>query len=328
MSDLSLEIRPRIERDAREYLGRYVEAYEQLLALAVEMLEPDNGWHGHPIDGNRPADSLIAVEAARGLKTYRAVLHLCLSGFGQQAAMLDRSLFEGTVVVHWVRANPELAAKRWDQHFRHNKAMWHERFTEAGIPVPEIQDLPGEDERRELNEIFGRWGTKLWPGLPMHKLVHSIEDQWDEPEELRKTFAIVHADNVETLHTSMLALSRMVMSEDDGHLQAESGSSLNHVEKGLFGGLWPYGHTLMLLADHFEIEGRERVQPLVEVAKKQFYPLAENEKPSRNESCPCGRKEVQEVPRLQVAPSSSLSCAMVWTATVGSLFGFKSSIWG
>jgi len=176
MSDPSLEIRSRVERDAREYFGRYIDAYEQLLALAVEMLEPDDGWHGRPIDGDRPADSLIALEAARGLKTYRAALHLCLGGFGQQAAMLDRSLFEGTVVVHWVRANPELAAERWDQHSRHNRAMWYQRFTEAGIPVPEIRDLPSEDERKALNKLFGGWGTTLWPGLPMHKLVHSIEE--------------------------------------------------------------------------------------------------------------------------------------------------------
>lgn len=202
--------------------------------------------------------------------------------------MLDRSLFEGMVVAHWVRANPELAAERWEQHIRHNRAMWHKRFTEAGFPLPGILDLPSEGEQKELDEIFGKWSTKLWPGLAMHELVRSIEDQWDEPDELRKTFAIVHADNVETLHTSMLALSRMVMREDDDGLQAESGPSLNHVEKGLFGGLWPYGHTLTLLADYFEIEGREKVRPVVEVAKKQFYPVPPGAKPERNDPCPCG----------------------------------------
>src|SRR5215469_664193 len=108
MLDPSLEIRSLIERDAREYFPRYMHAYEQLLALAVEMLEHEDPWRGRPIDTDRRADSLIAVEAARGLKTYRAVLHLCLGGFGQQAAMLDRSLFEGMVVTHWVHANPDL----------------------------------------------------------------------------------------------------------------------------------------------------------------------------------------------------------------------------
>ena len=107
----------------------------------------------------------------------------------------------------------------------------------------------------------------------MHELVRSIEDQWDEPDELRKTFAIVHADNVETLHTSMLALSRMVMREDDDGLQAESGPSLNHVEKGLFGGLWPYGHTLTLLATDSRSKVARRCGPLWRSRRSSSIPF-------------------------------------------------------
>lgn len=52
--------------------------------------------------------------------------------------------------------------------------------------------------------------------------------------------------------------------------------------------LWPYGHLLMVVADHFEIEGRDRIAPLLAQSKVAFFEIPESEQPSRNAPCACG----------------------------------------
>ena len=63
---------------------------------------------------NRPApQGFTAVEGllldtyARSTKTYQAVVRLAYIGYGQQAFMLGRPLFEDMVVAHWIRRNPK-----------------------------------------------------------------------------------------------------------------------------------------------------------------------------------------------------------------------------
>jgi hypothetical protein len=275
-----------MERQVRERYGRELEACAALLELAQEIVEPDV-WKGRELDDTKPADSLIVMESARSLKTYRGALDAALGGFGPQATMLNRSLFEGMAVAYWVRANPELAAERFEQHTRHNRSMWAQRFNLL-VDDPQILGLPNADEQRNLNKIFGAWGTKLWVGLPMHMLIDAIQDQWAEPMELRKFFAIAYADTVETQHTSVLSLSRHIWTNNETSFILDSGPNLGRISQAFYGALWPYGHLLMLVADHFLIEGRDRVAPLVERSKAVFYPITDSARPGRNDPCPCG----------------------------------------
>src|SRR3954453_23265974 len=50
----------------------------------------------------------------RAAKTYAAILLLCRNGFGDQALMLARILFEDIVEAHWVKTNPEAAIERFN----------------------------------------------------------------------------------------------------------------------------------------------------------------------------------------------------------------------
>jgi hypothetical protein len=208
MADLRpLVIRREIERQVRERFPREIAACDDLLAVAWRMLGADP-WTGRPMT-DAPADRLIISEAARGLKTYRASIDAALGGFGPQSAMLDRTLFEGMAVAYWVRANPELAAERFEQHSRHLRGIWKKRLLAQAMDA-EVQDVPDEEEQRKLDRLFGPWGDKLWCGLPMHEVIAAIEDQWEEGDrrnELKGFFRIAHANNVETMHTTAMSLS-------------------------------------------------------------------------------------------------------------------------
>jgi hypothetical protein len=59
-----------------------------------------------PIAG---ADFLLVVQATRASHTFESVISLCRIGRGVQAAMLNRSLLEDVLDVHWVAANRDSA---------------------------------------------------------------------------------------------------------------------------------------------------------------------------------------------------------------------------
>jgi hypothetical protein len=92
-----------IEGQVREHFPRPVKACEELLDLAADLLEPDE-WKGRALDDSSLVDRIVVGEVARGLKTFRASFDDCLGGFGPQAAMLNRALFEGMAVAYWARA--------------------------------------------------------------------------------------------------------------------------------------------------------------------------------------------------------------------------------
>lgn len=52
-------------------------------------------------------EPLVAATFARTLKTYHATLRLAEAGYGEQACMLTRSMFEDLVVAFWVREHPD-----------------------------------------------------------------------------------------------------------------------------------------------------------------------------------------------------------------------------
>jgi hypothetical protein len=285
----ALSPRADLERQVREYFPRHVAACEELLSFAVDLVEVDP-WRGRSLDPRSLADSLVASESARGLKTYRASLDTALGGFGPQCAMLNRALFEGMATACWTTMNRELAAERFRNHLRHNRALWSKRFLDRHLIEQPFTGIPEGEEMRKLDKLFGRWGEKLWCGLAMHELVKSIQDQWEDPVELRTFFAIAHAANNETQHTTARSLTTPVIADSETDFRVESGPSLRFVEQGLYAALWTYGHLLRVTADYFEIDGREQIGPLFKRCRAACEPIdpVAARVTSRNDPCPCG----------------------------------------
>ena len=52
-----------------------------------------------------PTCSLILAFLMRGLTTFEAMVELARHGYGEQIAMLNRSLFEQMIDAHWIARN-------------------------------------------------------------------------------------------------------------------------------------------------------------------------------------------------------------------------------
>ena len=244
---------PEVEKTIAERFAAELAVCGELMEFADRHLVP---WSGRKPEGEH--ELLIAAEAARATKSYRAAVHLAASGYGEQAAMVNRSAFEGMAVAHWISTAPEEAVKRYEKHSRHNSLLWAKVLTEIdwldpGDDVPEAS----EEEWADLTDLFGPYGTRLWTGhrnLPA--LVEAIAQLWSaNPKELRDFHTVAHRDANLLLHSGSSAMNRIGRRLEDV-ISFDIGPSDQYIAPALLSAFWIYVQTFSLLMDTFEMPDR------------------------------------------------------------------------
>jgi len=88
----------------------------------------------------------------RSYRTFRVVVLLCKAGFAQQAAMLNRTLFEDMLAAHWAMRHQDVGSQRMIEHDQYTATLRKEKYEKHGIPHRE-GDLPTytEEQRKRLD---------------------------------------------------------------------------------------------------------------------------------------------------------------------------------
>lgn len=236
---------------------------------------------------------------ARGTKTFRAALLLCDRGYGQQAAMLARSLFEHAVVAWWLLLcieDEEEVMERLRQHRDHARLV----YDRALAAHPEVAD--GHEHAdfdaayiEQLDRRFTPYGRE-WHGKRMHELVRDVEGAVDERyrTSFSKFFRIVNAHNNQFLHHSSVGIADTMRWDDpDTSPMVEVGPSPPWRTESLFAVTWAYGllvaATLRRLspayADDFSDFLNEVTRAFITLRPEQVKDVG------RNDPCPCGSGE-------------------------------------
>jgi hypothetical protein len=125
------------EQAIREEFGSQIEACGRLYEYAKELTI---SWPGRLIE-NTP-EGMILTLFARSLDTFMAAVRLASLGNGAQASMLNRSLFEDMIDVHWIATEPEPAEQRHRDHHQHGRmlladalAKYPEHYEDVEPPV-------------------------------------------------------------------------------------------------------------------------------------------------------------------------------------------------
>jgi SEC-C motif-containing protein/uncharacterized protein DUF5677 len=283
----------------KEFRGE-VEACEELRDFALDRMQPWRGREAEPAPGGEPpsGDELIALELGRSTKTFRAALELAFGGNGEQAAMLNRSLFEGMAVAHWIHENEGLAGERFHKAGRysdHLTAGLMERVGWLDEIDADLESLKLDGaEVEELRKEFGRYGESMWTGQDnLRGLVKDIEAQWTTEESRRLLWdflEVVHRDNNQLLHSTVAGLIRAHSRTDPGGLRLWAGPSNQHVSEALFGSHWIYANLFTLAMDRFAIPDREQFDAMQQRHGFDFFRFtsADVRNVGRNDKCPCG----------------------------------------
>lgn len=228
---------------------------QRVLEFAVDTVRQ---WpRGRPLDPSH--DLLLASFFARSTRTYEAIVkHLGNAGFGEQGAMLNRSLFEDMVDMHWTEANHELAAERILQHdrwARNRKLQVRRRFPELFESAEPKLELLSKEETQEFRQLFARHGS--WTGLSLSQRVDHIEERWPSGgrRDLRFFHEWVNKLNSEILHPSSVSLARLTdIREEEGVWHFSVGSTTALLPQSLHCALWCYAQTLSLFIEEFELQ--------------------------------------------------------------------------
>jgi hypothetical protein len=229
----------------------FIEAHASDLDRCLELFSLAE--RSEPLEVSREADEILYRIAARGTKTFRAVLHLCTLGHGEQATMLNRSLFEDLLTAYWVDLNPDEAVGRLQKHERHTTMLWKEHLADRGLDLGALADLPDltDEERKELQSLFGLRGEIAWTGLSTYKLVKAVEASWgDDGEQV----LLWHMHDVHlryanrTIHVSGEALLRPTAHPERPDLVIyDAAPSGRDVPIALLAAFWAYANLMRLV---------------------------------------------------------------------------------
>ena len=249
-----------------ELHGKHLAACETLRDFLLDMVRP---WGGRTLDPRRIEDALLAALLARSSNTFWASIELSRMGFGDQALMLNRSLFEDMVDAHWVTVQPEIAAARYAEHLEHSQMIMAEALGHHRTIIG-TEELPvfAEPRRKELDRIFGAFGQRSWTGIALHERVELIEHLWTNEQardHLHFFRRVVHRVNNQRLHASAEALNRMLRSRSETEVAFRLGPSDESVSQALFGAWWTFLQIVSLIIEHFDFpqEKRQHLDELI-----------------------------------------------------------------
>jgi hypothetical protein len=232
--------------------GRELAACDRWLDFVLSSAQP---WRGDPLNESEGADNILVALFARSVNTYWGAIELARMGFGEQALMLNRSLFEDMVDVHWVTVEPAIARERFEQRFEHAKMI----FAAAASDYPDLFEpdaIPSFDpaDRAKLDGVFGKYGDSSWTGVGIHQRVGAIEGLWEDEEGRRLLHffrRIVYRDSNQQLHPSAQALNALVRSSDDHELALKVGPGPEAVQRALWSAYWSSIQIVSLVFQHF-----------------------------------------------------------------------------
>ena len=254
--------------------GRELEACAALLSFALDEL---GAWSGRPI--KRGADRIVLAEAARGTKTFGAVIRLCEAGFGEQALMLDRSLFEGMAVAHWVAAHRRESVSLFTRHAKFNAVLTYETLDGLGWLTKKDRHLRpsiGPKRRKELVDLFGAHGTRPWVRRNVVTVLEEIEAQWDEQgrADLWNFHDVVYRLSNQILHSTATSVSVAFTRRTPTKLAVTASPSNQLVPQALYAAYWTYGQLFTLIVDVFKLTSGEAFRDLWQTGGQAFIPAA------------------------------------------------------
>jgi hypothetical protein len=122
---------------------------------------------------SRDDTPIIHWTLARSDRTFGMVVKLCRLGYGQQASMLNRTLFEDTISAHFAALRPASANRLMGWHEEYVRLRRERMYRRHGIPYrgappPNWSGL----RKRRMRALFGRGS---WTGRSMPQLVRAVE---------------------------------------------------------------------------------------------------------------------------------------------------------
>lgn len=231
---------------------------------------------------------LLMVQATRATHSFESVIVLCKIGRGVQAAMLNRSLLEDALDVHWIAAHPDEAPALADQHERAIELGERAMFQRFGRHDVEPLDADEQEELKQLGKVYDGF-RRSWTLASDADRIALMKKRWSDPGADRlidQTFEVIQRQNNTLLHTSPTALGIAMKPGRRGPNRVGPDSwwrqALAH------GGL-AYYFICRVLAEEFGFSKDAAAEAFFRASCFTKHLSDEQMRSTRpNDSCPCG----------------------------------------
>lgn len=287
---IEADFRESIEADFPEELQACRAQLEYARANAVP-------WGGRkpemPQAGSVSADNILLLEFGRSTKSYWSSVLLAASGFAEQSMMVNRSLFEGMVVAHWVSENPETAEERFVDALKYETHEAALIYRDLGWwSEEEMAPFVLSDDAVEA--LAKKYGRGLWTAPSgMDNLVDSIEHLWKTVEsrlEFRNFYRVAYRDANKILHADPTGIAGSLRAFTTDVFSVVSGPESKDVLKSMYVAFRTYSELISLIFDHFDFGLQDEYASLFSDWLGSFYKLRPDlaKGRARNQLCPCG----------------------------------------
>lgn len=153
-------------------MGKYEELFKLNEELARLVIDTFGTREFHT---DTQAQTVILFFVAKAYKTHQAILHLCRQGYGEDAGILLRSLFELAVNALYIKDNAELAQKYVDF-----EAIYVQRFLEDPnlknryMQVSENKLAETSEAAQRAREKHGYKGKNRWSGKTIREMAEEV----------------------------------------------------------------------------------------------------------------------------------------------------------
>jgi len=229
---------------------REFESRHRLFELVGDAMKQISGHR----DSTTP-DKIVVGIFVRSTNAWRAAGHLCGVGYGVEAGMLNRVLFEALADLAWTSMHPDEATELFTKHDEFAQLLIADKA--SGFPGFEVEPLtqPQQERFAEVS-IFGDFGEKHWTRVGVHGRLQSSKAAFtraDEFAEVERWHAIAHFQHNQLLHGSPLGLAHRVQELDADATAFNSGPSDEWISKALVAGAWTMSMITVLALRHFKI---------------------------------------------------------------------------
>jgi hypothetical protein len=260
---------------SEEGAAAVVRALRELRGFVADSLSPS--LH---VPGDAMRATVTIAHFARATATFDSILLLAENGFGSQAMMLNRALFELAVNAWWSRLDDDLTEERFvgwaqlDWHLQREKAL---KYPDLLGSIDEQQAELTEDQLKGLEDRFGPQGQRGWTGLDLVARIEALRKagRGPHPSELHTFYDVITYASNQELHGSSWSLARVIrrVPADGGQrVQYNPAPEDQLVDPALRFAWWSYSQILELVIGEFKVPVAEA---FVEIQKQVLSVLGE-----------------------------------------------------
>ncbi|ACA59365.1 DUF5677 domain-containing protein [Candidatus Desulforudis audaxviator] len=231
-----------------------MEITNQMTELYDELNQAAENMGQIPIEEASEYDRVLQLFFSRARRTFRAVRLLADHGYGEQALILVRTLYEDTVNLLYISTNPDRLAKLFLEyaHFRNFKYLQY-----LQEHYPESLKLEGSDTLHNLIQEYERVRQNYprgdsWSGHSISRLARMLY-----LDGLHETLYKITSD---LAHGNVAGVYHFLVTRDNRTIGVQSGTSLDYATQSVILAVECFRLILNEVNRHFKLPFGEALE--------------------------------------------------------------------